>query len=463
MNIKREGHWLFRPCHHVLILNPNDGSILTLEDLTLPFIRYDSQSYPEIHDVCQLVKFTLRLEVDIMLLRQDCIEIYGGIYNPTLLIFRVIELGNDHQAPSGCTWVSRGEVNQINVNPSNEQVLSFLQRYMATGRISDDGRSHPFSTPVSYLEVAAWAQNNITQVTSERVVFIKQAYMTHRYCALLVQTDRGSQYWLKAFTECIDCREIEITFQIGNHLQPLLDQPLAIEWQRRWILTRFRTPIEIPLTRIGAEPIHVVKVLIDWGSIQRQSIDHARNLAQSGVPMFDKFGIGRKIETMIQSDDWFQAQRDGQCRNKLPLYTRVEFNMKLLRYVESLCNAISRYELPLTLVHGCLEANSVVWKDENICRFINFGNGCISYPFLDAIHFVEYSGVDEKYLEYYLQMWTDYQPMHKLKELVKLVRKVDIIHSHLEHFRNFKHCDNSMKQIAYGEMSEPMSKLFETT
>jgi Ser/Thr protein kinase RdoA (MazF antagonist) len=80
---------------------------------------------------------------------------------------------------------------------------------------------------------------------------------------------------------------------------------------------------------------------------------------------------------------------------------------------------LAGYGLPDTLGHGDLHLGNVAKRDGKYL-FFDWGQGCVSHPFIDARSFVQESDMESMPEEAYLAPWAEYESIERLREALAL-------------------------------------------
>lgn len=100
----------------------------------------------------------------------------------------------------------------------------------------------------------------------------------------------------------------------------------------------------------------------------------------------------------------------------------------------SLCARLATYRVPHTLVHGDLHMGNVALprsgNDPKSFLFFDWTDACIAHPFMDLIALTEphEAHVRERILASYLEPWTDFEPMARLREMVDVALPLIFMH-----------------------------------
>jgi aminoglycoside phosphotransferase (APT) family kinase protein len=95
----------------------------------------------------------------------------------------------------------------------------------------------------------------------------------------------------------------------------------------------------------------------------------------------------------------------------------------------SLCQQLSAYKIPDTLVHGDFHSGNVALRENDFLVF-DWTDACISHPFFDLPIFLDYDGGDDadEIRQAYLSEWLDYEPKENLEAIYKLAVSAAMLH-----------------------------------
>ena len=82
---------------------------------------------------------------------------------------------------------------------------------------------------------------------------------------------------------------------------------------------------------------------------------------------------------------------------------------------------LASYKVPFTLCHGDMHLGNVALCDGRYA-FFDWGEGCVSHPFLDAVHFAHESEFESFPEEEYCALWSAYETAERLREALSLAR-----------------------------------------
>ena len=133
-------------------------------------------------------------------------------------------------------------------------------------------------------------------------------------------------------------------------------------------------------------------------------------------------------------------------------------------HVQRICDGFKKHKVPLTLVHGDLDPANIVKSPEGGYRFLDFGYTCISFPFIDAACLGDLPRVVEPEfdgLDFYLEMWTMYEPLPRLRELLALANEFFGVLLMLRGYQIFRNAEESRLEEARELAGLPASQYFD--
>jgi aminoglycoside phosphotransferase (APT) family kinase protein len=99
--------------------------------------------------------------------------------------------------------------------------------------------------------------------------------------------------------------------------------------------------------------------------------------------------------------------------------------------LKAMCRDLAQYRVPYSLNHGDLHSGNIAAQS---LSFFDWTDACIAHPFLDLTTVVV--DVDElkepdardHIIQTYLNLWTEYEPMDRLREMWRLAEPLGALH-----------------------------------
>lgn len=161
---------------------------------------------------------------------------------------------------------------------------------------------------------------------------------------------------------------------------------------------------------------------------------------------------------MTSDAEWFEAQCIGLKRDGAVAYTKEQYQQKYLESVGRVLDELSGYKVPLTIVHGDLNPINIFRPgSDGKYRFFDYAYTCLSFPFFDAVVLCDVCIVERTELKDYLSLWTGFEKLDKLEELVALVRKVRSVIFEVSSFQEYKNSEDCGRRFLFKELQYPVT------
>ncbi len=158
----------------------------------------------------------------------------------------------------------------------------------------------------------------------------------------------------------------------------------------------------------------IVDLYVD---LQIQSIQHVEELLRAGCPDLRMDKLEDHVNSLHNIDGPTYGVSEAQIG---------QFRATLHRVME-LWEQLATYEIPCTLANGDMHLGNVAfYKNRHV--FFDWGQGCITHPFIDMGIFFEEAELEPEFVARYLSFWTSYESMDRLLEAWALARPLSQIH-----------------------------------
>jgi hypothetical protein len=226
--------------------------------------------------------------------------------------------------------------------------------------------------------------------------------------------------------------------------------PLAVKPERSWML----------LEDFGGKTLREAGVVYWQDALTRFS--HMQVAATRHVGAL--LGAGctdRRLDTL-------SAQLPSLLHDAEELGSLSEEERQRLHALEPKLNAmiqdLNGYGIPQTLVHGDLNFNNVALSGDRIV-FFDWTDGAIAHPFFDLMSFVYFDDAAsigperwEEMLAAYLEPWTAFEPMPRLRQAYDLAIMLALLH----HAISYKNIRESQEEGARWELGGTTAYLLRT-
>ena len=142
-------------------------------------------------------------------------------------------------------------------------------------------------------------------------------------------------------------------------------------------------------------------------------------------------------------------------------WTETEDKGKYRSHLQRVCDKLSDFAVPISLVHGDLNPVNAIVSENDELKYIDFAFSCVSYPFLDALNFAHACGATKEDLGFYLKMWAECESVERLEELLTIVDDVFGVVSVLRLHKLHVNAEESGKQSAREETTLPVYSVFD--
>ncbi|MBM7568148.1 hypothetical protein JOC55_005122 [Paenibacillus sacheonensis] len=128
---------------------------------------------------------------------------------------------------------------------------------------------------------------------------------------------------------------------------------------------------------------------------------------------------------------------------------------ELRRYLPriiAMCERISDYAVPPTLVHGDLHMGNAAIREGRIA-YLDWTDACVAHPFMDMFVIFDESDLPlrTQLRDAYLELWSDFEPMDRLLELWSLCEVVHAMHHAVSYQSILRHTEDRSR----GELGPP--------
>ena len=291
--------------------------------------------------------------------------------------------------------------------------------------LSDPDLRPPWSIPGWFDQATAWFKEELDKSEIELVHPIQCIYSWPVSAVLHAETSSGEIYMKAASQLRVFVDEPLLTSFLASLFPNRVPTPMCVEPEHRWMLL---PDLGYPIREATEE--EKVQALLAFGELQRRSIKHADELLRMGCPDRRLDKLEGHIESLTLHKGVDVGLSDDELA-RLPLA-----GAELMRIARRLAN----YNIPYTLGHGDLHLGNVARCDGEYV-FFDWGQACVSHPFLDAWFFVQESEAKEMPEVEYLALWREYESEDRLREALALAKPLCSLNETIDQhhiLRNFK-------------------------
>lgn len=409
--------------HQLIIRHPSRPAVLLTNDagrLRLPAFVSDDRHTADVDYINREIeeRFGLRTTVLRSLRQSDPLHD---------LVIRVHELeahGEGSQPSSGLRWCNREDLASVADGGDADDIAAWLAADPGPCAAVVDGRE--WTRPGWFAGVCAWLERTLAEVGAGKVHEVVQQRTWTSSCVVLVRTELGCFYF-KAVPESAR-RECGVTAYLARHFPGAIAPIVAVEPQRRWILTR----------SIGGRRLEDVEDVAIWeraaaayGELQLACQTRVNDLHMLGCPTRGLDTLADEIEALFTD---VTALRPGE-----PGGLSAGEADRLYACVPELrrrCERLAAYDVPLTLEHGDLWPGNILVDDET-CAIIDWEDVAIGHPFISLAPLIVGLGIfqpgissraaSERLEQAYLAGFAGFASPQRLREALRLAGPLGFI------------------------------------
>ena len=263
-----------------------------------------------------------------------------------------------------------------------------------------------------------WTEAELEKQAYQRTSEVEQFKHWSLSVLLRVETNKGDVYFKISNKFPLFANEPLIMQKLSEFFPKFVPRPLAINEAERWMLMADFGAAKPDETQ--RKPL-LIRMARDYARFQQatSSPDMIARLEAAGC-------FNRRIsvlETQIEGMYADEASYAG-------LNEEEQSAWKACRpQLIALCQKLSSYKIPETLVHGDFHSGNVAIRDDDFLIF-DWTDACISHPFFDLPIFLDYDGGDDvdAVRQAYLGEWQDYESMDNLETIYKLAETAASLH-----------------------------------
>jgi hypothetical protein len=289
-----------------------------------------------------------------------------------------------------------------------------------------------------FKAASAWMCDQLTQQHYVLRGSIEQVKSWGISCLLRAETDRGNIFFKVASSRPLFGNEPVVLTALSELYPDSVPAPIAIEPEQRWML----------MQDFGVE-LRSMPTLDRWetamrrfGEMQVQAVPIVEDLLAVGC-------LDRRLEILSQQID--PLLNDEPIRALLSPDEIAQLQALAPR-LKDMCSELARYHVPYSLNHGDLHAGNITGQT---LLFFDWTDACIAHPFLDLSTVVAYieeqtPGGRERVLDVYLNLWTAYEPIERLRAMWQLAEPLGALHQAV----SYQHILAALEPTSKPEMVE---------
>ncbi len=335
----------------------------------------------------------------------------------TELIYVLENHQPDWLPPANARWIGRHELETLSfASPEQRAAIEGILQEAESGHVPG---LRPHWARLGWFDRAsAWMREQLEGRGYILSAPIEQIRTWGISCVLRVQTDHGhGAIFFKVATALpLFGNEPALMNALSERFPDVVPAPLAIEPTQRWMLMRD-----------FGEELRSMPDLERWenatrrfGQLQLQTVTRIDELLSIGC-------LDRRLHTLAAQIDPLLADEDALSPLSEAEHTEIQ---ALAPRLKAMCQELASYAVPYTLNHGDLHSGNITGQT---LLFYDWTDACIAHPFLDLTTLIkdaeEYdSGARVLVVNTYLNLWTAYEPIDRLRTMWQLAEPLGALH-----------------------------------
>ena len=245
--------------------------------------------------------------------------------------------------------------------------------------------------------------------------------------------------------------EPALTHVLAELFPQNLPEVLAINEQEGWILMKdFGRHLE--KDEGDLDLLH--GAVRGFAELQIESLDYLDKIAATGCPDLRNDQI-QELETLF--DRIANMLSDSPVQG---IAQKCLLIPRCLQIAKSVVSDLSSFKIPPALVHGDFTyANIAARKASGQYVFFDWGDSCISHPFMSMVMFARFSAYWKELLPTYLQSWTTYAPLDALKNAFDLAKCLEQLYAIRREVEQWLHVEKPMADAMLAWIAGDVEKL----
>ncbi|MHB8624874.1 MAG: phosphotransferase [Aggregatilineales bacterium] len=401
-----------------VLLEPGAPRVLMLSDesgvWTLPHVHIPNKRVwvANVGVTCDGMQNLLK--TDFIVLR-NVHAVYSDAQNHADLIYVLENRHDDWTPPAQSKWINRTELENLALaHPEHRAVINISLHEIETNTASQ--LRPPWSHPGWFKTASTWMHDQITIQNYVLTKPIEQFKSWGISCLLRAQTDHGNLFFKVSTALPLFGNEPALLEALSKRYPDFVPAPFAIQIEQRWMLMQdFGTELRMASTLERWET-----AMQRFGTLQVQATSAVEDLFAIGC-------LDRRLNVLAAQID--PLLNDMEVLALLTADELVQIRALAPR-LKAMCSELAGYYVPYSLNHGDLHSGNITAQS---LLFFDWTDACIAHPFLDLSTVMKdvdesVSGGREPVLNAYLNLWIDYEPMERLREMWKLAEPLGALH-----------------------------------
>ena len=407
--------------YHVIVVRPEDGSVLALPSSNGWAIPAFTPSITDAR-IVEHINAEIQRQLGLETWTLKCAA-RGESDGEPWRIFVAVNRESGVSLPPGAHWLGRMEA--YSATFVHQGIGEAVEAWFAALECPSPLRA-PWESIGWHDAACDWIEARLASLNIAVLVPITQQRAWGLSCTMKAVTDVGDVYF-KA-TPPFMAHEGRAMQVVADDCPDLLPPPLAVDSERGWLL----------MPDYGKEMLHECADISRWeealnlfSTAQVQQVENVGKWLSLNIP--DR-RLGRMVEMIdpliFSCVRMLSGGANGLSESEVDAFRSLSMPLKLL------CARLAQVGVPHTLVHGDLGGNILI-RDGGY-TFFDWTDVCISHPFFEmatisGAYFDESvlkdsSDADTRLRDAYLEPWTELMPMERLTEAFEASRPLGALH-----------------------------------
>lgn len=283
----------------------------------------------------------------------------------------------------------------------------------------------PWARPPWFAAMERWIASQLQDVALTQTGPLAQVRTWERSCVLRVPTTGGAVY-AKA-VPAIFAHEPRLTRLLATLQPTMVHTPLAVNEAQGWLL----------MPKWDGQPLDHGHAVEQWEStiaafarFQRALAAHTAELRATGCPYRPLDLLATQIEPLLWDDTALVPEQPPMLSADTIALLRAQSSR-----LRAMCAELAEFHIPPSLEHGDLWPSNIIVGSTNVW-FTDWSDSAIAHPFFSLILFLEDAAqalphvpdLRDRLLHAYLQPWTIYEPIERLRSAFDLAQMLAPIH-----------------------------------
>lgn len=406
---------------YAIIRHPTEPGVLVLPGnggWTLPYARIGQRIWtPELEQVVLAIRESL--DLDAIVLR--CAWSKSDQETQQLSALYILE-------PRDRSWTPPADARWIGREALDALPLADPDLRTAVAAYFDDQGSDlrpAWDQPGWFAAAERWIHEQLTQRGYELSAPVEQIKSWGLSCVLRAQTTSGAVYFKVASRRALFGDEPKLMANLAAEHPGYVASPLAIDGTQSWML----------LGDVGPD-LRQTPEREAWKTALRLHSRVQQALAARPESVLEIGGVDRRLDRLALQVESLLSKPEALDRLSDEERRQVE---SLRPRVEQMCRDLAAGDVPQTLAHGDLHGGNIALHNGRYLCF-DWTDGCLTHPFFDLVTMLEDAGENlnveaaPDLRDAYLEQWTSYAPIERLRELWSLAEPLGALHQAVSYY-----------------------------